>query len=120
LEPLEINDHRSRNEKGEVVDFIISELDMIISSNSLPLSYSSEIGRATHGAALALKARVAIRNGRFEMARDAAQQVMDLGVYALYPHYGELFQYAGQNSSEVIFDRQYAVGGDTYNGFSYS
>src|SRR5690606_1269411 len=49
-----------------------------------------------------------------------AQQVMDLGVYALYPHYGELFQYAGQNSSEVIFDRQYAVGGDTYNGFSYS
>jgi hypothetical protein len=120
LEPLEINDHRGRNDKKEVVDFIIQELDGIIDSNALPLSYSAEIGRATHGAALALKARVAIRNGRYEIARDAALEVMELGVYELYPHYGELFQYAGQNSSEVIFDRQYAVGGDTYNAFSYS
>ena len=120
LEPLEINDHRPRNNKDEVVDFIIAELDGIINNNALPNSYSTEVGRATHGAALALKARVAIRNGRFEMARDAAQQVMDLGIYFLYPNYGELFQYAGQNSSEVIFDRQYAVGGNTYNGFAYS
>ena len=120
LEPLDINDHRPRNSKDEVVDFVIAELDGIISSGSLPLSYSSEIGRATHGAALALKARVAIRNGRFEMARNAAQQVMDLGVYSLYPDYGELFQYAGQNSNEVIFDRQYAVGGHVYNGFVYA
>src|SRR5690606_996477 len=80
LEPLEINDHRPRNNKNEVVDFIIAELDGIINNNALPNSYSTEIGRATYGAALALKARVAIRNGRFEMARDAAQQVMDLGI----------------------------------------
>lgn len=120
LEPLEINDHRGRNDKNEVVDFIIQELDGIINSNALPLSYSSEIGRATHGAALALKTRVAIRNGRFEVARDAAREVMELGVYGLYPNYGQLFHYAGQNSNEVIFDRQYTVGGDTYNAFSYS
>lgn len=120
LEPLEINDHRPRNNKDEIVDFIVAELDGIINANSLPSSYATEIGRATHGAALALKARVAIRNGKYEMARDAAQQVIDLGIYSLYPNYGELFQYAGQNSSEVIFDRQYAVGGNTYNGFSYS
>src|SRR5690554_1461356 len=120
LEPLEINDHRPRNNKDEIVDFIVAELDGIINANSLPSSYATEIGRATHGAVLALKARVAIRNGKYQMARDAAQQVMDLGIYSLYPNYGELFQYAGQNSSEVIFDRQYAVGGNTYNGFSYS
>ncbi|MEX0884100.1 MAG: RagB/SusD family nutrient uptake outer membrane protein, partial [Cyclobacteriaceae bacterium] len=106
LEPLEINDHRPRNPKSEVVDFVITELDGIINANYLPVSYSNEIGRATHGAALTLKARVALRNGRYEMTRDAAQQVMDLGVYELFPHYGQLFQYAGQNSSEVIFDRQ--------------
>lgn len=120
LEPLKINDHRPRNGREEVVDFIITELDGIINANSLPLSYATEIGRATHGAALALKARVAIRNGRYQLSRDAAKQVMDLGIYSLFPNYGELFKYAGQNSSEVIFDRQYAVGGDTYNGFGYS
>lgn len=111
LEPLEINEHRPKNSKEEVVDFVIAELDGIINENALPTSYATEVGRATHGAALALKARVAIRNGKFQMARDAAQQVMDLGIYSLYQDYGGLFQYEGQNSSEVIFDRQYAIGG---------
>lgn len=121
LEPLDINDHVGRTDKEAVVDFIIEELDAIIDSKALPLSYDgSDVGRATHGAALTLKARVALRNDRFAVARDAAKAVMDLGVYELYPHYGELFQYAGQNSSEVIFDRQYTVGGDTYNAFGYS
>lgn len=120
LEPLAINDHRGRTDKNTIVDFIINELNTIINANALPTSYSSEIGRATHGAALALKARVALRNGRFDVARDAAKAVMDLGVYELYPNYGELFQHAGQNSKEIIFDRQYAVGGDTYNAFAYS
>jgi len=121
LEPLEINDHVGLTNKDEIVDFIIQELDQIINSNSLPISYSgSNIGRATYGAALALKARVALRNERWEIAKNAAQEVMDLGVYDLYPHYGDLFKHAGQNSSEVIFDRQYSSDGDTYNAFSYS
>jgi hypothetical protein len=120
LEPLEINDHRGRTDKNAIVDFVIEELNTITNSNDLPLTYTSEIGRASRGAALALKARVALRNGRFAIARDAAQAVMDLGLYELYPNYGELFQSAGQNSKEVIFDRQYAVGGDTYNAFGYS
>lgn len=119
-EPLNINDHRGRTDKNTIVDFIIDELNTIIDANALATSYSSEIGRATHGAALALKARVALRNGRYEIAREAAKAVMDLGIYELYPHYGELFMYAGRNSKEVIFDRQYAVGGDTYDAFVYS
>ena len=121
LEPLEINANVGRTNKEEVVDFIIGELDAIINANALPLSYDeNNTGRATHGAALALKARAALRNGRFAVARDAAQAVMDLGIYGLYPSYGGLFQYEGQNSEEVIFDRQYTVGGDIYGAFSYS
>ena len=120
-EPLEINDHRARDPKAAVVDFVISELDAIVNSKALPTSYSdSDVGRATHGAALALKARAALRDGRFGIARDAAQAIMDLGVYELYPNYGELFQYAGENCKEVIFDRQYTVGGDTYGAFAFS
>ncbi len=121
LEPLEINEHVGLTDKEAVVNFVIDELDAIINANALPLNYDGgDVGRATHGAALALKARVALRNGRYELARDAAKAVMDLGVYELYPNYGGLFQYAGQNSAEVIFDRQYAVGGDTYEAFAYS
>jgi len=108
-EPLEITAEVSRNSKSEVVDFIIAELDAI--AGTLPLSYSGDdVGRATRGAALALKARVALYNGRYTVARDAAKAVMDLGIYELYPDYEKLFWYEGKNCSEVIFDRQYAVG----------
>ncbi|HEU5147203.1 MAG TPA: RagB/SusD family nutrient uptake outer membrane protein, partial [Chryseosolibacter sp.] len=75
LEPLNINDHKGRTDKNTIVDFIIEELDGIIEANALPTSYPSDIGRATHGAALALKARVALRNGRYAVARDAAKAV---------------------------------------------
>ncbi len=108
-EPLAIQEQVSRTSRSQVVDFIISELDA--AAAVLPVSYSGgDIGRATRGAALALKARVALYNNRFAVARDAAKAVMDLGVYELYPDYEKLFWYEGQNSSEVIFDRQYAVG----------
>jgi starch-binding outer membrane protein, SusD/RagB family len=121
LEPLEINEHVGRTSKDEIVNFIIDELDEIINSNALPQSYSgNNIGRATHGAALALKARVALRNEMWAAARDAAQEVMNLGVYELYPDYQGLFQREGQNSPEIIFDRQYTEGGNTYNAFAYS
>ncbi|WP_209404720.1 RagB/SusD family nutrient uptake outer membrane protein [Pseudozobellia sp. WGM2] len=121
LEPLDVNDQRPTNSKEELVNFVIDELDAIINSEALPLSYNNDnLGRVTQGAALATKARIAIRNNRFEEARDASLAVMDLGIYSLYPDYEELFQSAGQNSSEIIFDRQYAVGGSTYNNFGYS
>ncbi len=120
-EVIDINDQRPTNSREEIVSFIYDELDDIINANVLPLSYSADnIGRATHGAALTLKARVAIRNNNFEGARDAAKAVIDLGIYGLYPDYEELFHVEGQNSQEVIFDRQYAVGGSTYNAFGYS
>ena len=121
LEPLEINDQRPANEKSEVVGFVIDELDDIINSSALPVSYSDgNIGRATLGAALTLKARVALRSNMYQMVIDATTAVMDLGIYSLYPNYGDLFHAVGQNSEEVIFDRQFAVGGDTYNAFGYS
>jgi hypothetical protein len=120
-EVLDINDNRPTNSKEEIVTFVMNELNDIINSNALPLSYSGDdVGRVTQGAALTLKARLAIRNNNFPVARDAAKAVMDLGIYGLYPNYQELFEVAGQNSKEVIFDRQYAVGGDTYNAFGYS
>lgn len=120
-EVIGINDQRPTNSKEEIVNFIINELNDIINSNALELIYTADnIGRVTHGAALTLKARVAIRSNNFSVAKDASKAVMDLGIYELYPKYQELFMVEGQNSKEVIFDRQYAVGGSTYGAFDYS
>jgi starch-binding outer membrane protein, SusD/RagB family len=103
-----------RNTADEIVNFIVQECDEI--AGILPLDYANEInemGRATKGAALALKARALLYaaspllNGntlyagivnndgtplfnqtydreKWKRAADAAKQVLDLGIYTLY------------------------------------
>ena len=99
--------------KAEVVAFILEELEA--AAANLPVSYpASDEGRATKGAALALKARVALYDERWAEAADAAQRVIDLGIYELHPDYAELFTYAGEGSSEVILAYPYLLGTQTH------
>src|SRR2546430_6465620 len=97
----------ARNGFKETVDFIVATADS--AAALLPLSYSGvNVGRATKGAALALKARVLLyaasdlynanpcrqaencyptaqdRAGLWRAAKDAAKAVMDLGIYSLF------------------------------------
>ena len=108
-EPYDLDDDMSiaRSSFGETVDFIISEADK--AAALLPVTRSdSEAGRASAGAALALKSRVLLyaasdlyhdnpsgmpetgytsaqnRTQMWRDAKDAAQAVMDLGVYGLF------------------------------------
>ncbi len=90
-----------RTPKNEVTKFVYDEYDL--AANALPKSYDG-IDRVTKGAALALKARFALYMGDYPLAETAAKQVMDLGVYSLYPDYGELFQPATKNTEESIFE----------------
>ena len=94
-----------RNNKTEIRNFLIE--DLTTAAANLPLR-SAEWGRVTKGAALALKSRIALYNENWTIAATAAKEVMDLGVYALHPSYEQLFQYQAEQSSEVIFSRQYA------------
>jgi len=95
-----------RASKEQVVDFVLAELQA--AAEELPDSYGgSDVGRATKGAALAIRARAALHAGRWQEAATSARAVMDLGVYSLHPHYGELFTYAGESSPETIFTFQY-------------
>ncbi len=97
-----------RNTKSEVIDAIFTDLDA--AAAVLPVSYSSgDIGRATKGAALTLKARSALYNERWAEAIEAAQAVSDLGVYELFPDYRGLFLLENEGNSEVIFDVQYTT-----------
>ncbi len=101
-----------KTDKNQVVDFLLTELDE--AARDLPATYSaSQFGKATKGAALAIKSRVALYNGRWDVAAQSAKAVMDLNVYQLHPNYGELFSYAGQTSKEIIFSVQYLKGVQT-------
>lgn len=95
-----------RTPKEEIVDFILNELDEV--AIVLPKSFTgSDVGRATKGAALAIRARTALHNERWDEAAKSAKAVMDLDVYSLHPDFGELFSYNGENSKEIIFAFQY-------------
>jgi len=90
-----------RTDKATVLESIYEDYDFAISH--LPIAYAdSELKRATKGAALALKARIALYNEDWTIARDATQEVMDLGVYELHPDLRELFLSKTKNPKEVI------------------
>jgi len=100
------NAYVSRTDKSEVLEAILVDLDD--AAAVLPTSYS-ETGRATKGAALAYKAKILLYNERWDEAAEAANDVMNLGVYSLYPDFEQLFQEENENNAEVIFDIQYVA-----------
>lgn len=93
------------------IAYAVSQLDD--AATKLPLANSSTwaLGRATEGAALALKARLLLyaasplyNVGSWADAATAAKAVMNLGVYSLSQGgYGPLF--LNQNDNEIIFER---------------
>jgi hypothetical protein len=91
----------AQDKKATVIEQVLHWLDE--AAPDLPPSYTGDDkGRFTKGAALGLKARVLLYNGRYAEAAAAAKAVMDLGVYSLYPDYYNLFQQEGDYSAEDI------------------
>ena len=93
-----------RNTEAEVRKFIADELDAAIPDLK---AAPSERGRIAKGAALALRMREALYYGDWQVAKDKAQAIMDLGQYSLESDYLKLFQVAGQDSKEIILAVQY-------------
>lgn len=94
-----------RTAKSEIVTELLNDLEA--AAQILPEKFEgNNLGRVTKGAAYALKARIALYNGKYEEARAAALSVMSLG-YELHPKYGDLFQLAGNGSKEIIFQLSY-------------
>ena len=136
-EALSIEDDYSgieRNSLDECIKFITEECDS--AAAKLPLTYSTtDLGRATKGAALALKSRVLLyaaselfnnsswagsfahpelisltgdRTAKWQAAADAAKAVIDLAGtgYSLSSSYSTLFSPTTFSNSEVIFCRR--------------
>ncbi|MDI9871657.1 RagB/SusD family nutrient uptake outer membrane protein [Flectobacillus roseus] len=108
----------TRSSIKDVTSYILAELDA--ASKDLPTANNSsnwKLGRATKGAALALKSRIALyaasplyNSGTWQAAASAAKDVMNMGIYSLYTGgYDKLFLTA-ENNPEIIFERLYTRG----------
>jgi len=116
-----------RTPRAEVAAFVAAEMDAI--DEALPLSYpATDGGRITRGAALTLKARTMLYEGKWAEAATAAKAVMDLGQYALDNNYVSLFDGTNKTSKEIILADQHIknlyatalatwVGGPTLGGW---
>ncbi|MEZ2335598.1 RagB/SusD family nutrient uptake outer membrane protein [Mucilaginibacter sp. RCC_168] len=97
-----------KTSKADITKSVIQWLDE--AAANLPVSYTgADQGRATKGAALALKARVYLYSGQFVEAAAAAKAVMDMNIYKLYPDYYAFFQKDGDYSSEDIWSFGYTL-----------
>lgn len=130
----------ARNSIPECVDFIVAECDAAASNlNVYPgraANDNNATGRATRGAALALKSRVLLyaasplyqapddlsdskpgSSETWQKAADAAKEVIDLGVYALEANYSNVFN--NFRSKELIIAYRYG-NTNTFERANYS
>jgi len=111
----------SRSPKAEVLAYSYECLDK--AAERLPNSYSG-IQRATKGAALAFKARIALRNSDYETAAAAAKACMDLNVYKLHSNYRDLFTASWSDEwifffrGDVTLKKYYWAANDVLNSIS--
>lgn len=114
LTPDEAN-NVERASAQEVIDFIVAECDAVM--NELPETYdsltsASETGRATSGAAMALKARTLLYAAsplhnesndlnKWEKAANASYAIIDSNLYGLEPSYEDVVNNGA--STELIF-----------------
>lgn len=103
----------NRTPVSQIWEFVSNELGD--AALDLPVT-QEESGRVTKGVALGLKARAMLYAGDYTEARSAATSVMGLG-YTIHSSYAELFDYAGESSSEIMFARQYAKDLDSHEMF---
>lgn len=124
----EVNNPRSSESEGW--DFIEKDLDYAITY--LPVSRpASESGRLTKGAALAFKSRVMLFAKRWDKAKSAANECIDMTdqggtlMYELAANYKDAFKSYYKGNKEAIlecnyaepfpshnFDKKYVPGGD--------
>lgn len=99
----------AKTSKAEITEYILKDLDDAVQYLPLPKDIkAAEKGRASKGAALALKTRIALLNEKWTIAVQAVNDLKGLNIYALDKSYDGLFTMAGQNNSkEIIFSIHY-------------
>jgi hypothetical protein len=108
-----------RNTAKEVYDFVIAELTDCASSNNLPDKYAdnADLKRMSAASCWGLISKFALYNKDYELAKNAAKKIIDMGEYSLRKStvvknsYADLFLYTGEINNERIFFRENTTGG---------
>jgi len=83
--------------------------DCALAATLLPVSYgSSDVGRATKGAALALEAKAQLYLKDYNAVLASIASIKALGIYALVANYNDNFTDSTQNNSESVWEIQHA------------
>ncbi|MDR6784004.1 hypothetical protein ABIE26_002607 [Pedobacter africanus] len=91
--------------KDQFTDFLVNELTE--AAAALPATYgTADWGRATKGAALAMKGRIQLYAGRWADAAATEKAIIDLKAYALQNSYSAVFANNNKMNTEVILSVQ--------------
>ena len=105
-----------RSSAEEIREHVLADLSDAI--ELLPVKWeSSDLGRATKGAAYALRGKVYLYSSQWEKAKNDFEEIVyDKSTqygYSLHPDYNDLFRlYNGRHSDEMIFSIQ-SIDGNT-------
>ncbi|BDD11866.1 starch-binding protein (plasmid) [Fulvitalea axinellae] len=97
-----------RTPKEEILDTILADLDNAASLMDKGITGVQD--RITLPFVYAIKARIALYAGRFDVAATAAQMSLEQAEangYQLHPSYGELFTFDGEDSPEILMRLPY-------------
>lgn len=111
---IDLNDNETINStvltkatKEEVYAQIEADLDEAIAILPSKAEYASnDLGRATIGAAQALKAKVHLYQQEWDKAYALAGDVMSSGQYDLMENYADVWREVGENQEESVFEVQ--------------
>ena len=102
----------TRDSVSSVYALIVSDLQF--AAQNLPASYtaSTDIGRATSGAANGMLGKVYLTMGDPTDAQTALTAVVNSGLYSLLPTYAQVFAISSRNSAESLFELQFTESTD--------
>ncbi|MDR1884512.1 MAG: RagB/SusD family nutrient uptake outer membrane protein [Prevotella sp.] len=108
LEPVSPEDCvLGQTPEAEVWEQIIKDLTEAIDDPYFPNNYiGKKDGRASKGAAYALRGKAYLYTGQYKKACDDFEQVAGNG-YKLFPDFKQLFKEANENCEEMIFSLQF-------------
>lgn len=96
-----------RASKEATWDQVIADYDVAIGSLQ---ATAPVLGRATKGAALGMKMRAYLYQGKYNEVLNLFPEIEKLQKYGLFSSYKGLFQLANENNKEVLYDIQYMSG----------
>ncbi|ERI88894.1 SusD family protein [Bacteroides pyogenes F0041] len=97
-----------RNPREQVIDYVLADLDWAVQKLPAERQSGRNVGRIDRWGALAMKARIALQNERYEVAKAACEEIIKNSPYGLYD-YAKLYQSEGDveinpsNNESIIY-----------------